>query len=140
MRSLIIDQQLLKPVHLEIKPCVLIFNQAGQVLVCQDERGDWDLPSGVCTGNETLTKTLLIKVYEQTGLVIEGTRFIQTTFRKQAGLESYIISAVYVASHVKGTLYPDPNLNYMEVEQLPTHIREVIKTYLKETFLPLRRS
>ncbi|MBD1372834.1 NUDIX domain-containing protein [Hazenella sp. IB182357] len=140
MRSLMIEEDRSKSVHLEIIPSVLIFNPSGQVLLRKDAYGDWDLPSGICKGNETLTKTLLIEVYEQTGLVIEDARFIQTTLHKRVGLESYIISAVYVASQVKGLRSKGPNLKYVDVDKLPPHISAIIKTYLKETFFPPRRS
>ncbi|MBD1372223.1 hypothetical protein IC620_07580 [Hazenella sp. IB182357] len=132
----IVDQDV--ATHFVIKPCVLIFNELGQVLVVRNQDGNWDLPSGILNENPSLVQFLSQCVYEQTGLIVEEAQYVHAMIKSNEEKNMYTLIALFVSYQTMGRIKNEINIRYMNIVDLPTTIQEVITSYLNGSYSGVR--
>jgi 8-oxo-dGTP diphosphatase len=86
------------PVHI-VAVAGLVMNAAGQALMLQSPRGDWEFPGGQVEEGETLTDALEREILEETGVV--------ATVKSLVGLYSNlrtspILMADFICEYISG--------------------------------------
>jgi len=121
---------------------VLIFDDAGRVLLQHRDDGHWGIPGGAMELGETLEETARREVREETALtlgplnlvaVYSGPEFFD---RYPNGDEVFFVMAIYETRESYGTLVADGNetrdLRYFARHTLPPNILNVAKRVLDQ--------
>ncbi|MCY9662260.1 NUDIX hydrolase [Paenibacillus chondroitinus] len=123
--------------------CVLIFNQAGELLLQRrTDSNDWGTIGGSVELGESLEEAAARELYEEAGLIAESFKFITILSGKDMyykyphGDEIYNVMAIYEAQNVQGNPKVNDNesheLRYFSLEEPIENLNPFTKHYLKK--------
>ncbi|PET64410.1 DNA mismatch repair protein MutT [Bacillus sp. AFS001701] len=126
-----------------VRPSVAILNSVGEILLYQNEGGNWGIPGGILQLNESVEECIKRTVLEDIGLklnslsligVYSGAELINKV--EGSGDEYHTVAIGYICTDFENEICPDQNqlikAQFFQLSQLPKDIDPFIKSQLKK--------
>lgn len=119
---------------------VIILDHNNRFLLQKRKSGSWGFLGGLLEVGETLEDTAIREVYEESDLKVSNLQLVNVFsgpeyhFTLDNSDEIYVITSVYYAREVEGTIIADNDesmeLKYFKVHELPDNLEEEYRGYI----------